>query len=100
MAGEHNIQNNTFLTLGTGISAVDTALTLSTGHGLRLNTIASPAFAYATLVRTATGELERIKITAHTAAADAITVARAQDGTTPLTFVAGDRIELRAGLGD
>lgn len=100
MAGEHIIQNNTFLTLASGITASDVTLAFSTGHGLRLNTVAAPSFIYATLVRAATGELERVKITAHTASADSCTVVRAQDGNTGLTFVAGDKLELRAGKSD
>ena len=100
MAGEHDIQNNTFLTLGAGIAVSDTALTVTSGQGIRLDAVVSPAFIFATLVRSATGELERIKITAHTAAADSFTASRGQDGTTALTFIAGDRIELRAGRSD
>jgi len=100
MSAEHIIQNNTFLSLAAGISVSDTTLTVTTGQGIRLDAVASPSFIFATLVRAATGELERIKITAHTASANSFTATRAADGTTALTFTAGDRIELRAGRSD
>lgn len=99
MSAEHLVSNNTFLQLSGGVSAVDVTLNFTAGHGVRLPVIATPQFMFATLVRS-TGELERVKITAHVAAADACTIARNQDGTAPLTFSAGDTLQVRIGKGD
>lgn len=97
---EHVTVNNTFAQLSAGINAAAVLLNFTVGHGLRIPVIATPQFLFGTLIRVQTGELERIKITAHANGADVCTIVRGVDGTAPLTFLAGDLLELRIGTGD
>lgn len=97
---EHVTVNNTFAQLSAGINTVAVTLNFTAGHGLRLPQIIAPQFLFATLVRASTGELERVKITAHASGADSATVVRGADSTLPLTFLAGDKLECRIGDSD
>lgn len=84
--------NNAFSTLAVSISASDTALVLSAGGGSKFPALLAGDYFYATLADSS-NNLEIIKCTAR--AGDNLTVVRAQDGTTGLPFIAGDKIELR-----
>lgn len=86
------VANNAWATLSTGISAVDTTVTLTAGHGARFPTLGAGEHFWATLSR-ATNVLEVVKVTARTT--DTLTVVRGQDGTTGVTFSTLDRLELR-----
>jgi hypothetical protein len=63
------------------------------GQGAEFPTISGSDYFDATLI-SSTG-LEIVKVTAHSAAADAFTVTRAQQSTTAAAFAAGDTFELR-----
>lgn len=86
--------DNTYGTLGSGIGASDTTLSLTAGHGVRFPTITSGQVLYATLVNSS-NVLEQIHITAHAANSDTLTVTRGANGTTAKAWSAGDRIECR-----
>lgn len=86
--------NNAASTLSAGLEAVDTTIFIQPGQGGRFPVIASPNFCYCTL-ENASGVLEVVKVTAHTANATALTVVRAQQGTTAAPWAIGDLFELR-----
>ncbi len=100
MANEHVVVNNTFLQLSIGLDETETSVSFTAGHGIRLPEIIAPQFMYGDLLRASTGELERVKVTAHASAADSATIVRAEDGTFALTFVAGDTLAMRIGRSD
>jgi len=86
------LKNNVAGFLATTISASDTGLVLQSGNGAAFPTLAAADYCYATLISTG-GTIEIVKITAR--AGDAITVVRAQEGTSATGFAAGTRVELR-----
>ena len=85
--------NNAATTLASGISAVATTLTVSTGTGTLFPTLSAGQYFYCTLQNTAGIVVEIIKVTARST--DTFTMTRAQDGTSGSTFVTGDKVELR-----
>lgn len=88
------ITNNAVGALASGINAVVTSLTLSSGQGALFPTISDAAdYFYVTLIDTSNNK-EIVKVTSRTADAFDVIV-RAQDGTTARAFTAGDRVELR-----
>lgn len=86
------LKNNVAGFLATTISASDTGLVLQSGNGAAFPTLAAADYCYATLISTG-GTIEIVKITAR--AGDALTVVRAQEGTSATGFAAGTRVELR-----
>lgn len=84
--------NNATTTLASGINSSVTSLSVASGTGTLFPTISSPDVFYATLANVA-GTVEIIKVTARST--DAFTIVRGQDGTTPLSWAAGDKVELR-----
>lgn len=86
--------NNGQSTLSAGIATGDTTLFIQPAHGSRFPTVAGSDYAYVTL-ENASGNLEIVKVTAHTAAATSMTIVRAQLGTTARAWVSGDLVELR-----
>jgi hypothetical protein len=86
------LKNNAFGFLATAVSNSDTVLTLQSGYGASFPTLGSGDYFYATIAPTA-GATEIVKVTARTG--DSLTVVRAQEGTSALSFAAGSRIELR-----
>lgn len=100
MANEHVVVNNVFAQLAIGIDENETSIALTSGHGVRIPEIAAPRFMFADLLRTSTGELERVKVTVHDPASDSVTVKRGEDGSAPLTFIAGDTLAFRIGRSD
>ena len=86
------IKNNAYGFLAVAISATDTGLQLQTGNGGSFPAVGSGEYFYATLQATS-GALEIVRVTARTG--DVLTVVRAQEGTTALSFAAGSRVELR-----
>lgn len=86
------VKNNAYSTLASGISDVATSITLATGTGTRFPSIGGSDYFYATLIDTS-NNLEVVKVTARST--DALTVTRAQDGTTARAYSTGDRIEMR-----
>lgn len=87
--------NNGQSTLSANVLVGDVALFVQPGHGARFPTIAGANFFYVTL-ESAAGAIEIVKVTTHTVGSTAMTVTRAQQGTTALAWSSGDLIELRA----
>ena len=88
--------NNAKTVLASGISAVATSLTVTAGTGLLFPVITGSDYFLATLCQlSVTGEInfEIVKVTARTS--DVFTIVRAQESTTALAYVAGDKVELR-----
>lgn len=88
--------NNAKTVLASGISAVATSLTVTAGTGLLFPVITGSDYFLATLCQlSVTGEInfEIVKVTARTS--DVFTIVRAQEGTTGLVYVTGDKVELR-----
>jgi hypothetical protein len=85
--------NNASAKLASAITSGATSLTVQAGQGAEFPTITGSDYFDATLI-SSTG-IEIVKVTAHTAAADAFTVTRAQQSTTALAFAAGDTFEMR-----
>ena len=86
--------DNAYGTIGVGLTPSGTSLTWTTGHGARFPAVASGQVLYACILN-ATNVLEEIQITAHTNGADTATIVRGVNGTSALTWNAGDRIECR-----
>lgn len=86
------LKNNAFGFLATAITASDTSIILTTGTGANFPTLGSGDYFYATIAPTS-GTSEIVKCVARNA--DTLTVVRAQEGTSALSFTAGSRVELR-----
>lgn len=86
------LANNAVSRLSSPITATDTTLSVSAGEGVRFPTLAADETFPITVVKS-DGTLEIMRCTER--AADLFTVVRAQEGTAPQEFAAGDRIELR-----
>ena len=86
------LKNNASGFLATSISATDTSIILSTGTGANFPTLGAGDYFYATFSPTS-GASEIVKCTARSG--DTLTVVRAQEGTSALSFAAGSRVELR-----
>lgn len=91
------LKNNAFSTLASSISASNTGIVVAAGEGARFPTLASGDYFYATLESTG-GTTEIVKVTARSG--DTMTIARAQEGTSAQSFLAGSRIELRVTVGN
>jgi hypothetical protein len=85
--------NNAATTLASGASAVDTTMTVASGQGALFPTPSGTSVFRATLVRASDSAIEIVEVTARST--DTMTVTRAQEGTTGLVFVTGDKFELR-----
>lgn len=86
------LKNNVVGYLAAAIGSSDTGIALQTGNGAYFPLPTGSDYFYATLVSTS-NTVEVIKVTARSD--DTLTVTRAQDGTTALSFAAGSRVELR-----
>jgi hypothetical protein len=86
------ITNNAVSKLASGLAANGVTVTLTPGDGAKFPTLAAGDWFPLYLIK-ADGSYEICKATAR--AVDVITVVRAQENTAALTFVAGDRVELR-----
>jgi len=86
------LKNNAFGFLYSAISNSDTTAVLSTGTGANFPTLSSGEYFYATISPPA-GASEIVKVTARSG--DLLTIVRAQEGTSALSFPAGSRVELR-----
>jgi hypothetical protein len=90
--------NNAGTTLASGINTSVTSLTVSTGSGALFPTLTGSAYFYCTLQQVSTNAVEIVKVTARST--DTFTIVRAQDGTTALSFVTGDYVQLRLTAAD
>lgn len=86
------IANNAKSTLAAGISDTATQLTLQNGDGTKFPSLTAGQWFPLTLVKV-DSSFEIVRATARSA--DTITIQRGQENTTPLTFSAGDKVELR-----
>lgn len=86
------LKNNAVSTITTALSASDTSISVATGTGSLFPVLGVGDYFYATLV-SAGGTYEIIKVTVRVN--DAMTIVRAQEGTTAQSFASGSRIELR-----
>lgn len=88
--------NNASSLLASGISPTDTSVTVTAGQGALFPAISSGQYMVATLEDTS-GNIEVVYGTARTT--DTVVIARAQEGTTALSFASGSRFELRVTAG-
>lgn len=86
------IANNAKSTLIAGIGTTDTQLTVKAGEGGKFPALTAGQWFPLTLVKV-DSTFEIVRATARSS--DTITITRGQEGTTPLTFLAGDKVELR-----
>jgi hypothetical protein len=86
------LANNASGTLATAINSTDTGLILTTGDGAEFPALAAGEYFYLTLTAPS-GAFEIVKATARVG--DAMTVVRAQEGTTAIGFPVGSRAELK-----
>ena len=86
------LTNNAISVLASGIAAGATSIALAAGTGSRFPTLGASDYHPATISKP-DGTFEIVKVTARSG--DMLTVTRAQEGTTALSFNAGDLIELR-----
>jgi hypothetical protein len=92
MAGLNLFTNNAATTLASGITSIDTSLTVATGDGAEFPTLAGSQYFFCTIANNA-GSIEIIKVTARST--DTFTIVRGQDGTTAAAWAGGDKVELR-----
>jgi len=85
-------KNNASALLAASISNTATTIVVSAGIGNSFPSPSGTSYFYGTLFDSA-GNYEIVKCTARTT--DTLTVVRAQDGTNPLAFAAGDGFALR-----
>jgi hypothetical protein len=90
----YKAKNNAYSTLAGPLTAADTLATVQAGHGDRFPVIAGADYTLCT-IEDAAGRREIIKVTTRAAASDTFTIERGQEGTTALSWGAGDSIELR-----
>lgn len=86
--------NNAVSTLASAIGTSDTTIFIASGQGGRFPVVVAPNFCFATL-ENATGDIEVVRITAHSSASTSLTVTRAQQGTTARSWAIGDLFEVR-----
>lgn len=93
--------NNAYGSLGATLASGATSLTLATGQGARFPSPTGGDFFLLTLVGLDSNGNENaweiVKVTGRST--DALTIVRAQEGTTAATWIAGTRAELRATAG-
>lgn len=84
--------NNASTTLASGITNVQTSITLATGTGALFPALSGANYFYATLVN-GSNQIEIVKCTARSG--DTLTVVRGQEGTTARAYSASDKVECR-----
>ena len=88
------VKNNAYGRLAASVMTVDTSLVLDAGQGERFPVIVSPDFSFATL-ENVEGNREIVRVTGRSSGSDALTVVRAQEGTTARSWKVGDVVECR-----
>jgi hypothetical protein len=86
------LSNNAISQLASAITASDTLITLNSGDGSKFPTLGSGDYHPATISKP-DGTFEIVKVTARSG--DTLTVTRAQEGTTALSFTQNCIVELR-----
>lgn len=92
------LKNNAYSILGAAIAAIDTTMSVQTGHGDRFPVVTAPDYCLVTL-QDASNNIEVVKVTARTAGSDSMTIQRAQDGTAARAWSLGDVVEIRLPAG-
>lgn len=92
-----SLKNNAFGILAQGITASTTQMQLSSGQGDRFPDLGENQFFFATLVGSG-GNYEIVMVIGRTG--DIFTVIRGQEATTPQSFAAGSKLELRVTVGN
>jgi hypothetical protein len=92
------IENNAYSRLAASLAAGGTTLTVDTGTGDRFPIAVAPNYFKLTL-QDAANNIEIIKVSARAASSDAMTIERAQEGTTARAWSIGDIVELRLTAG-
>jgi len=90
------LANNAVSRLAAALGASDTSLSVQPGDGAKFPALSSGDTFPLTLVK-ADGSLEIVTCTDVTT--DVFTITRGQEGTTPIAFSSGDRVELRLTAG-
>lgn len=84
--------NNAFTTLASAINSSATSITVATGEGSRFPSIsATTDYFYLTISTSTTSEI--VKVTARSS--DTMTIVRAQDDTTALSFSTNSSVQLK-----
>jgi hypothetical protein len=93
------LTNNCSSSLASSISVIATSLSVAAGDGLKFPELSSGDWFHATITKLVAGSpvWEIVKVTARTG--DILTIVRAQEGTTALSFSAGDKIDVRLTAG-
>lgn len=87
--------NNAISTLSASIAAGDLTIFIQPSHGTRFPVVSGSNFCWGTL-EDASGNIEIVKVTAHSSGGSSFTVLRGQQGTTARSYIIGDLFELRA----
>jgi hypothetical protein len=87
-------KNNASSTLAGALAVNTTTLTVATGQGDRFPVASGSDYFVLTLQKS--GGVEIVKVTSRAASSDSMTIQRAQEGTTALSFSIGDIVSLRA----
>ncbi len=85
------LKNNASSNLAASLSQTETLVRLLAGHGVRFPTLGVGDW-FPLAVQNVQGEIEYMRATAR--AGDVLTVSRAQEGTPPIVFDAGDAVFL------
>jgi hypothetical protein len=86
------LKNNAVSVIPVSINDTQTSITVVSGTGVVFPSLGAGDYFYATISSVANA-YEVVKVTAR--ATDTLTIERAQEGTTALSFPASSRIELR-----
>jgi hypothetical protein len=86
------LANNVASTLAADLTATAGSLTLATGSGARFPNTLAGRYYYATIIAPS-GVLEIVQVTSRVG--DLLTITRGAEGTTPVGFTSGSRVELR-----
>ena len=89
----YQFANNASSILTSGINGTDLTVNITPADAGKFPTPSGSLVFMATLRKT-TGEMEVVQVTSNNGAG-AMTITRAQEGTSPLSFIAGDYFELR-----
>ncbi len=82
-----------------GLAIGGTTLNLTAGQGARFPTITGSDFTHLVIQNTTGTTFEIVKVTAHAAAADSMTIVRAQEGTAAAAWLQNDIVGLRGTAG-
>lgn len=91
------LSNNAISRLSASLAAGGLSLSVIPGEGSRFPTLSTGEYFPLTLIRASDGAIEIVRVTARSS--DVMTIQRAKESTSALSFAAGDRVELRLTAG-